>query len=188
MNGLIRTDTGFKVNYKTCRTVYSAWLCLIFNFTLFSLLKVHLISKLHLLCQISITWNNQRRITWSFRQLTLASARHLIAYGRVPTVNCIAVNTENIVNASVANKLLPVKLNKKNKWLSKRTQNYVKQFTTKNEWGTHTGRWTHMEKTQTLNIFRSYKMYAQHSNNAMFALFYFIGSKNIMQTAELYTV
>jgi hypothetical protein len=28
-------------------------------------------------------------------------------------VNCIAVNTENIVNASVANKLLPVKLNKK---------------------------------------------------------------------------
>lgn len=28
-------------------------------------------------------------------------------------MNCIAVNTENIVNASVANKLLPVKLNEK---------------------------------------------------------------------------
>lgn len=40
-------------------------------------------------------------------------------------MNCIAVNTENIVNASVANKLWPVKLNEENTWLPKRTQNYL---------------------------------------------------------------
>jgi len=103
-------------------------------------------------------------------------------------VNCIAVNTENIVNASVANKLLPVKLNKK------KTNDFLKEHKIMlnslpqrmNEaliqadgltWKRHK-LLTYLEVTKCM-----------HKTVIMpCLLFYFIGSKNIMQTAELYTV
>jgi len=47
-------------------------------------------------------------------------------------VNCIAVNTENIVNASAANKLLPVKLNKRTHNFPKGTYIYCTYFNAQN--------------------------------------------------------